>query len=143
MLLLVLIVLLRSFPSTRPAHPLLTSHATDQTTRSTKMLSTSSMLSYEPSNCTRHGKCSLRWSIFSCANGPCHFERSLFHRSGITPSNKTTYSLSQIQNALKGQTGAIPYLGCGNNGTVLQEVWYFHHVLGTVSTLLYDCSLEC
>ncbi|EJF66828.1 ribonuclease T2 [Dichomitus squalens LYAD-421 SS1] len=51
--------------------------------------------------------------------------------SGILPSNKTTYSLSQLQGALKAQTGAVPYLGCGSNGTVLQEVWYFHHVLGT------------
>lgn len=53
--------------------------------------------------------------------------------SGIQPSNKTTYSLTQLQTALKAQTGAIPYLGCGQNGTVLQEVWYFHHVLGSVS----------
>ncbi|KAI0639556.1 ribonuclease T2 [Trametes polyzona] len=51
--------------------------------------------------------------------------------SGILPSNRTTYSLNQIQSALKAQTGAIPYLGCGQNGTVLQEVWYFHHVLGS------------
>lgn len=55
--------------------------------------------------------------------------------SGIFPSNKTTYSLSQIQTALKAQTGAIPYLGCGSNGTVLQEVWYFNHVIGTVRVL--------
>ncbi|KAH8099302.1 ribonuclease T2 [Cristinia sonorae] len=50
---------------------------------------------------------------------------------GIVPSNKTTYSLSQIQTALKSQTGALPYLGCSKNGTVLSEVWYFHHVLGS------------
>lgn len=50
---------------------------------------------------------------------------------GIIPSNKTTYTLSQFQTALKAQTGAVPYLGCGNNGTVLQEVWYFQHVFGT------------
>ena len=55
--------------------------------------------------------------------------------SVIFPSNKTTYSLSQIQTALKAQTGAIPYLGCGSNGTVLQEVWYFNHVIGTVRVL--------
>lgn len=55
--------------------------------------------------------------------------------SGILPSNKTTYSLGHIQTALKAQTGAIPYLGCGSNGTVLQEVWYFNHVIGTVSAL--------
>ncbi|KAJ8487293.1 hypothetical protein ONZ51_g4263 [Trametes cubensis] len=55
----------------------------------------------------------------------------LLAASGIFPSNRTTYSLSQLQNALKAQTGAVPYLGCGSNGTVLQEVWYFHHVLGS------------
>ncbi|KAH0837991.1 ribonuclease T2 [Lanmaoa asiatica] len=51
--------------------------------------------------------------------------------AGILPSNKTTYTLAQITNALYSQTGAIPYLGCSNNGTVLDEVWYFHHVFGT------------
>ncbi|KAJ7704234.1 ribonuclease T2-like protein [Mycena olivaceomarginata] len=35
---------------------------------------------------------------------------------------KTTYSLSQIQNTLKAQTAALPYLGCTHNGTVLTEV---------------------
>ncbi|KAG8219471.1 ribonuclease T2 [Butyriboletus roseoflavus] len=50
---------------------------------------------------------------------------------GIIPSNKTTYTLARITNALYSQTGAIPYLGCSNNGSVLDEVWYFHHVLGT------------
>ncbi|THH19042.1 hypothetical protein EW146_g2049 [Bondarzewia mesenterica] len=51
--------------------------------------------------------------------------------SGIVPSNKTTYGLGQIQNALKAQTGSLPYIGCGSNGTVIQEVWYFNHVMGT------------
>ncbi|EIN13999.1 ribonuclease T2 [Punctularia strigosozonata HHB-11173 SS5] len=50
--------------------------------------------------------------------------------AGILPSNKTTYSLSQIQNALAAQTGAIPYIGC-KNSTVLSEIWYFSHVLGS------------
>jgi len=50
---------------------------------------------------------------------------------GIVPSNKTSYSLSHIQNTLKAQTAALPYLGCTNNGTVLSEVWYFNHVFGT------------
>lgn len=63
--------------------------------------------------------------------------------SGILPSNKTTYSLSQIQTALRAQTGAIPYLGCGHNGTVLQEVWYFSHVLGSVCSPLYLRGSEC
>ncbi|KAH7930383.1 ribonuclease T2 [Leucogyrophana mollusca] len=51
--------------------------------------------------------------------------------AGILPSNTTTYTLAQITNALYSQTGAVPYLGCSGNGTVLDEVWYFHHVLGT------------
>lgn len=51
--------------------------------------------------------------------------------AGIVPSNKTTYTLPQLQAAVKTQTGSIPYFGCGQNGTVLQEVWYFSHVHGT------------
>ncbi|EGO05308.1 hypothetical protein SERLA73DRAFT_174402 [Serpula lacrymans var. lacrymans S7.3] len=52
--------------------------------------------------------------------------------AGILPSNTTTYTLAEITNALVSQTGAVPYLGCsGSDGTVLDEVWYFHHVLGT------------
>ncbi|PAV22516.1 ribonuclease T2 [Pyrrhoderma noxium] len=57
--------------------------------------------------------------------------------AGIIPSNSTTYTLSQIQNALKSQTGAIPHLGCSSSPTnsssnvVLSEVWYYTHVLGT------------
>jgi len=50
---------------------------------------------------------------------------------GIVPSNKTSYSLGKIQNALESQTSALPYLGCTTNGTVLSEVWYFNHVFGT------------
>ena len=59
------------------------------------------------------------------------------HRAGIIPSNSTTYTLSQIQNALKSQIGAIPHLGCSSSPTnsssnvVLSEVWYYTHVLGT------------
>jgi hypothetical protein len=62
----------------------------------------------------------------------------VLYRAGIIPSNKTTYSLSQLQGALKAQTGATPYLGCEQNGTALSEVWYFHHVRGSVS-LLFPC----
>lgn len=52
---------------------------------------------------------------------------------GITSSNQTTYPLAKIQDALQAQTGALPYLGCSQNGTSLSEVWYFGHVFGTVS----------
>ncbi|KAI0296224.1 ribonuclease T2 [Russula brevipes] len=51
--------------------------------------------------------------------------------AGIVPSNTTTYRLKDIQSVLNAQTSGIPYLGCGKNGTVLQEVWYFNHVSGT------------
>lgn len=58
-------------------------------------------------------------------------------RAGIVPSNKTTYTLPQLQAAVKAQTGSIPFFGCGQNGTVLQEVWYFSHVHGTVRLNIY------
>ena len=45
----------------------------------------------------------------------------------------TTYDLSDIQEALQAQTGALPYLGCYHG--VLSEVWYFNHVLGPVQNL--------
>lgn len=51
--------------------------------------------------------------------------------SGIMPSNKTSYTLAQFESAIAAQVGATPYLGCRSNGTVLTEVWYFNHVLGT------------
>lgn len=56
---------------------------------------------------------------------------------GIVPSNKTAYDLADIERALTSQTGARPFLGCSKNGTVLSEVWYFNHVLGTVS---FNCT---
>ncbi|KAF9056595.1 ribonuclease T2 [Panaeolus papilionaceus] len=51
--------------------------------------------------------------------------------AGIVPSNQTTYTLPQLQAAIKSQTGSVPFFGCAQNGTVLSEVWYFSHVLGT------------
>lgn len=63
--------------------------------------------------------------------------------AGIVPSNTTTYTLAQIQNAVKSQTGAVPFFGCGGSGAsgtanhnILNEVWHFNHVLGTVRTPL-------
>ncbi|KAJ7596651.1 ribonuclease T2 [Mycena floridula] len=49
---------------------------------------------------------------------------------GIVPSNRTSYTRTDILNALKSQTAATPFLGC-KNGTILSEVWYFNHVYGT------------
>lgn len=66
----------------------------------------------------------------------------VFSSYGIVPSNKTTYSLAQIQTALTSQTGAIPYLGCTTDGTVLSEVWYMHHVLGSVSPTCISSSVK-
>ncbi|PPQ67170.1 hypothetical protein CVT25_005771 [Psilocybe cyanescens] len=57
--------------------------------------------------------------------------------AGILPSNRTSYKLTQLQNAIKTQTGSVPFFGCTNNGTVLSEVWYFSHVFGTVRPM-YD-----
>jgi ribonuclease T2 len=63
----------------------------------------------------------------------------------IQPSNKTAYTLSDIQGALREASGAVPYLGCSgprfnetaagkgskdNGRTVLSEVWYYMHVRG-------------
>lgn len=61
----------------------------------------------------------------------------------IVPSNKTTYSLTDIEKALTKKSGAKPYIGCsgprynttdvgkGSNDTgrtVVSEVWYYNHV---------------
>ncbi|KAI5480738.1 ribonuclease T2 [Pseudohyphozyma bogoriensis] len=52
--------------------------------------------------------------------------------AGIVPSNTTTYSLSQLQDAFRAQTGAVPYFGCGGaNKTVFNEIWINTYVLGT------------
>lgn len=97
---------------------------------------TSSTRSSVRSRCTRPGRCSLRELLCKIRYSKTYV-CSLLYSSGIQPSNKTTYSLTQLQSALKAQTGSVPFLGCGHNGTVLQEVWYFHHVLGTVSLNLH------
>lgn len=51
--------------------------------------------------------------------------------AGILPSNTTTYTLAQLEGAMLAQTSVIPYFGCFGNGTILDEVWHFSHVLGT------------
>ena len=67
--------------------------------------------------------------------------------ANITPSNITTYSLSDIQGTLKKAYGAQPYVGCSGprynttdegmaanstdtGRTVISEVWYYSHVDG-------------
>ncbi|KAI1147337.1 ribonuclease T2 family protein [Nemania diffusa] len=66
---------------------------------------------------------------------------------GIRPSNATRYSVADIQHALKGKFGKLPYIGCSgprfneteagrgsadNGYTVLSEMWYYYHVRGRV-----------
>lgn len=77
----------------------------------------------------------LRRKLIDCN---FHFILSTCVRYGILPSNKTSYTLAQFQNAVLSQTGADPYFGCVSNGTVLTEVWYFNHVYGTVSPITLD-----
>ncbi|KFZ02838.1 hypothetical protein V502_11467 [Pseudogymnoascus sp. VKM F-4520 (FW-2644)] len=52
--------------------------------------------------------------------------------AGITPSASATYTLAQIQDALKASHGFIPTLGCKSG--VLQEIWYHYNVRGSVQT---------
>jgi len=67
--------------------------------------------------------------------------------AGITPSNTTQVTLSDIQGTLTKASGAVPYIGCsgprynetgaGRGGndtgrTVVSEVWYYNHVYGRV-----------
>ncbi|OBT69838.1 hypothetical protein VE03_00989 [Pseudogymnoascus sp. 23342-1-I1] len=52
--------------------------------------------------------------------------------AGITPSATTTYTLAQIQDALKASHGFIPTVGCKSG--VFQEIWYHYNVRGSVQT---------
>ncbi|KAI0394691.1 ribonuclease T2 [Xylariaceae sp. FL0594] len=67
--------------------------------------------------------------------------------AGITPSNTTSYSLSDFQAALQAGFGKLPYIGCSgprynetaqgrgsrdNGYTVISEMWYYYHVRGRV-----------
>ncbi|KDN46308.1 ribonuclease T2 [Tilletiaria anomala UBC 951] len=50
-------------------------------------------------------------------------------QAGITPSDKKTYNLAEMQAALKSGSGATPYIGCTSTGA-FDEVWYFNYVYG-------------
>lgn len=52
--------------------------------------------------------------------------------AGITPSNSKTYTLSEIEAALKTGFGYVPYLGCDSD--VLDEVWYAYNVKGSLQS---------
>ncbi|ODV94738.1 hypothetical protein PACTADRAFT_50603 [Pachysolen tannophilus NRRL Y-2460] len=51
--------------------------------------------------------------------------------NGIVPSESQTYTRQQIENTLSSQFGQPVYIGC-NRYNALQEVWYFHHVKGSI-----------
>lgn len=51
--------------------------------------------------------------------------------AGITPSETATYTKSQILEALTSKFGAEPYIRCDTTNA-LQEVWYFHHLRGSL-----------
>ncbi|QLI66302.1 Ribonuclease T2-like 1-A [Metarhizium brunneum] len=66
--------------------------------------------------------------------------------AGIRPSNRTSYTLSDIRHALTKEFGQQPFIGCGgpkyneteagkgskdNGRTEINELWYFYHVNGT------------
>ncbi|KAL5345173.1 Ribonuclease T2 precursor (RNase T2) [Pseudogymnoascus australis] len=52
--------------------------------------------------------------------------------AGITPSATATYTLAQIQDALKAFHGFVPTVGCKNG--VFQEIWYHYNVRGSLQT---------
>ena len=67
--------------------------------------------------------------------------------ANIRPSNTTTFTLGDMQDALTKGFGALPYIGCSgpkynataagngtldNGATVVDEVWYYYHVYGRV-----------
>lgn len=60
---------------------------------------------------------------------------SILASAGIIPSNTTTYSLAQLNNAFLAQTGSLPYFGCAKdaqgNKTIFNEIWINAHVYGT------------
>ena len=78
----------------------------------------------------------------------------MLSKHGILPSNRTGYSLNNMENALAAETGAVPYLGCSGprynetaagraanttdtGRTVLSEVWYYFHAFGRPQDMRY------
>lgn len=72
---------------------------------------------------------------------------SWLEASGIRPSNATTFSLGDFAGPLTQAFGAVPYIGCSGpqfnateagkgstdaGYTVVNEIWYYHHVNGRV-----------
>lgn len=52
-------------------------------------------------------------------------------KDGVVPSTTATYTFDQIISALKNNFGAEPYIRCDSENA-LQEVWYFHHLRGSL-----------
>lgn len=51
--------------------------------------------------------------------------------NGIVPSNEQTYTKQQIEDTLSARFGQPVFIKC-NRFQALQEVWYFHHLRGSV-----------
>lgn len=51
--------------------------------------------------------------------------------NGIVPSTEQTYSKKQVEDTLRAQFSQPVFIKC-NKYSALQEVWYFHHVKGSV-----------
>ncbi|KAF2435988.1 ribonuclease M, partial [Tothia fuscella] len=52
--------------------------------------------------------------------------------AGITPSSTATYTSAQIQSALQSRHGRPVHLGCKSG--VLNEIWYYYNVQGSVQS---------
>lgn len=56
----------------------------------------------------------------------------MLEKHGITPSNETTYSKSQILQALSSEfEGVEAHINCDSRNA-LTEVWYYHHLKGSI-----------
>lgn len=51
--------------------------------------------------------------------------------NGIVPSEDQTYTKQQIEDTLRAHFGQPVYISC-NRFNALQEIWYFHHVKGSI-----------
>ncbi|PWZ03790.1 ribonuclease T2 [Testicularia cyperi] len=58
---------------------------------------------------------------------------AILENAGIVPSSDKTYSLVDIQTALKNAHGATPFVGCSRSTGEINEFWYFYNVAGSVN----------
>lgn len=57
--------------------------------------------------------------------------------NGIVPSNEQTYTKQQIEDTLSARFGQPVFIKC-NRYHAIQEVWYFHHLRGSIVDGLYQ-----